>query len=357
MTDKEAQPNEDAAALIGAESAELQFTELSAAPVSEGLSAEVTEAAEAVEASAAIEATEVSAASEASDAVGTADAIETVGTAVWAQESLPGPVLAARRTELRWTLDEAAERLKLTPRQVSALESNDFAALPGMASVRGFVRAYAKALGLDPQPLLDMLSGEPNPALAPMVLRRPLPSNGFPGRRASPPPRRSSWRRKLVIATAFAGVLLAAGHQALRAGWLQLPSTDDLSAQLGLPSFSSLISWSADALPAPAADATSPEAVTTAEVSADAPKPATVAPAAPALQLKFSEDAWVEITTISGQRIVSQLMKAGSDESFEITEPSVLVIGNASAVDARLRGQPLNLRAVARDNVSKLSIK
>ncbi len=111
MTDKEAQPNEDAAALIGAESAELQFTELSAAPVSEGLSAEVTEAAEAVEASAAIEATEVSAASEASDAVGTADAIETVDTAVWAQESLPGPVLAARRTELRWTLDEAAERL------------------------------------------------------------------------------------------------------------------------------------------------------------------------------------------------------------------------------------------------------
>jgi hypothetical protein len=35
--------------------------------------------------------------------------------------TLPGPVLAAKREELRWSLDEAAERLKLTPRQVIAL--------------------------------------------------------------------------------------------------------------------------------------------------------------------------------------------------------------------------------------------
>ncbi len=56
---------------------------------------------------------------------------------------LPGSILAAKREEFRWSLQEAAERLKLTPRQVTALESNDFAALPGMSSVRGFVRSYS----------------------------------------------------------------------------------------------------------------------------------------------------------------------------------------------------------------------
>ena len=50
-------------------------------------------------------------------------------------------------------------------------------------------------------------------------------------------------------------------------------------------------------------------------------------------------------------------MKAGATEQFDMNEPVVLVVRNASGVDATLRGQPLNLRAVARDNVSKLSLK
>ena len=54
---------------------------------------------------------------------------------------------------------------------------------------------------------------------------------------------------------------------------------------------------------------------------------------------------------------MSQLIKGGTTAAFDITEPSVLVVGNAAAVEARLRGQLLNLKAVARDNVSKLSIK
>jgi len=50
-------------------------------------------------------------------------------------------------------------------------------------------------------------------------------------------------------------------------------------------------------------------------------------------------------------------MKAGTTELVEINEPVVLVVGNAAGIDATLRGQSLNLRAVARDNVAKLSLK
>ena len=262
---------------------------------------------------------------------------------------LPGPLLAARREQLRWSLDEAALRLKLTPRQVSALEGDDYASLPGMASVRGFVRSYAKALGLDPQPLLDMLANEPNPAQGPVVLRRPLPSNGFPGRRSAPPPRRSKWRRRLAIAVLLLAVLAGVGYEGHRSQWLVLPSLDDLDlhVEFTLPGLDFL-------------DSSPPEAAAKAPVEEPAKaEPAVVAPAPrmPVLELKLQEDAWVEVTTLEGEKIVSRLMKGGTAESVEINQAVVLVVGNAAAVEARFRGQPLNLKAVARDNVSKLSLK
>lgn len=274
-------------------------------------------------------------------------------TAWMSPNALPGEVFVARREELRWSLEEAATRLKLAPRQVSALEANDFASLPGMASVRGFVRSYAKALGLDPEPLLEMLAREPNPAHGPMVLRRPLPTKGFPGR-PSAPARKSKWRMRAVLAVVFLAAGFAAGVEAYRSQWVQLPPIESLAVDIQLPDLGSMVgSFFGPPGPSEPAPEQAAEAASHAENTPAAQPPAPV----PALQLKLSEDAWVEITTVSGQRIVSQLIKGGSTASFDIPEPSVLVVGNASAVEARLRGQLLNLKAVARDNVSKLSIK
>ena len=42
------------------------------------------------------------------------------------------------------SVHEVAFAIKLSPRQVEALEKDDFAALPGMAFVRGFARNYAR---------------------------------------------------------------------------------------------------------------------------------------------------------------------------------------------------------------------
>ena len=269
---------------------------------------------------------------------------------------LPGEVFAARREELRWSLEEAATRLKLTPRQVSALEANDFASLPGMSSVRGFIRSYAKALGLDPEPLLEMVAREPNPAQGPMVLRRPLPSNGFPGRPSAPPPRKSKWRNRIILAVVLLVAGFAAGFEAYRSQWVQIPPIDQLMAEIPLPDLGLREFFevsSADAEQTESGDTLLAKAVPSMAKPPPAPAPAPV----PALQLKLREDAWVEITTVSGERIVSQLIKGGTTAAFDITEPSVLVVGNAAAVEARLRGQLLNLKAVARDNVSKLSIK
>jgi len=148
----------------------------------------------------------------------------------------------------------------------------------------------------------------------------------------------------------------AAGFEAYRSQWVQIPPIDQLMAEIPLPDLGLREFFevsSADAEQTESGDTLLAKAVPSMAKPPPAPAPAP----APALQLKLREDAWVEITTFSGERIVSQLIKGGTTAAFDITEPSVLVVGNAAAVEARLRGQLLNLKAVARDNVSKLSIK
>lgn len=274
---------------------------------------------------------------------------------------LPGDRLAARRVEMRWSVEEAASKLKLAPRQIAALESNDFASLPGMAIVRGFIRSYAKLLELDPAPLLEMMASEPNPAFDPMVLRRPLPSMGFAGRRyASSMRHRGNAARRMtglaVLVLIFLLVLVFAGRQM---GWLaQLPFLNTGSAEAPTVTEDALISEPVSELAAPATSVAA-NAMTAAPAATVTPAlvPNALIDPSRALEIKLREDAWVEISNQNGVKLISRMMRAGTTEKFEVKEPIVLIIGNATGVDVRLRGQTLNLKAVARDNVSKLNIK
>jgi transcriptional regulator with XRE-family HTH domain len=72
-------------------------------------------------------------------------------------KATPGALLAAQREAMGWTVEQIADQLKLATRQVKALEAGDYAALPNMAVVRGFVRAYAKVVKIDAAPLVAMI--------------------------------------------------------------------------------------------------------------------------------------------------------------------------------------------------------
>lgn len=276
-----------------------------------------------------------------------AESTQTINDRKVLDGALPGQLLAAKRQELRWSLEEAAERLKLTPRQVIALEANDFDALPGMSSVRGFVRSYAKLTGLDPELLLEMMSGEPNPAQGQMLLRRPLPMNGFPGQRSAPPPRNRAGLKKFVASVIVLSALGAVGYEGYRSEWIPISVLEELVPEFTLPSFFNASFIEENQI----------EKISLAVTEKFTPTPAPVISPSQALEIVVTQDAWVEITTFNGTKIVSRLMKSDTTELFEITEPVVLVVGNASGVQAKLRGQVLNLKAVAHDNVSKLSLK
>lgn len=81
-----------------------------------------------------------------------------------------GQRLSAEREARGWSIDYVAGQLNLAQRQIQALEDENYAALPGVASVRGFVRAYAKLLKVEPGSLVSLIASEqivPNQPLEP----------------------------------------------------------------------------------------------------------------------------------------------------------------------------------------------
>ena len=121
-----------------------------------------------------------------------------------------------RERELRAiSLREVAEATKVNLRYLEAIERNQFEQLPGGVFNRGFVRAYAQFIGVDPEAMVnaylleeqsktgtvavardDLLRGDKDRRRAPS----PKPRGGAPGPRPVPPkaadrprPKRVRW--------------------------------------------------------------------------------------------------------------------------------------------------------------------
>jgi cytoskeleton protein RodZ len=72
-----------------------------------------------------------------------------------------GKALCEARERLGMSVHDVAERIKFAPKQVEALEANDFSHLPQATFLRGFVRSYARVLHLDEVALIAALPTEP----------------------------------------------------------------------------------------------------------------------------------------------------------------------------------------------------
>lgn len=67
----------------------------------------------------------------------------------------PGAQLAQVRADLHLTHEDVAAKLHLAPRQIKALEQDDYSSLPGATYVRGYLKSYALLLGISPEPILE----------------------------------------------------------------------------------------------------------------------------------------------------------------------------------------------------------
>ncbi|UVE16791.1 helix-turn-helix domain-containing protein [Pseudomonas sp. LS44] len=67
----------------------------------------------------------------------------------------PGETLRKARENKGWSVTEVATQLNLTVQRLTQLEGGEFDKLPGHTFARGYLRAYAKVLGLDQAAIVE----------------------------------------------------------------------------------------------------------------------------------------------------------------------------------------------------------
>jgi len=135
--------------------------------------------------------------------------------------SLPGAELAAAREAMGLSVEQVAEQLKLAPRQVAAIEQGNFDALPNRAVARGFVRAYAKAVRLDPAPLVALVEVEGAAGHADATVRPTKVTASFQESRFPSLNERNNGKPLGAIVAGVAVLALAGGAAAWKMGLLE----------------------------------------------------------------------------------------------------------------------------------------
>jgi cytoskeleton protein RodZ len=279
----------------------------------------------------------------------------------------PGARLRAARESAGLSLDQVAQQLKLAPRQVRALEDEDFARLPGRTFARGFVRNYARLLNLDGKDLLALL---PDATRAPALEVPALQSTGT--MMAELPTTGNAKRNftRWVIPIVLVGCIVAAAVYEWYRGGLA-PQSDAIRLTHPAPGMAAPVGTSSQELPNPLASENAasetaapppqrePGAETAAAAAAvrvpEASAPATAIPAS-LLQLSYRGPSWTDIRDRDGQVLISRLVAAGSEQSFRGNPPFDIVIGNARGVVLVYRGKPVDLARYTRQNVARLRL-
>src|SRR5262245_7242281 len=77
-----------------------------------------------------------------------------------------GGELRRARIARKQSIEDIARATKITPTQVGAIEREDFARLPGGLFTRGFLRAYAREVGVDAEEIVARYREEVEPQAA-----------------------------------------------------------------------------------------------------------------------------------------------------------------------------------------------
>jgi cytoskeleton protein RodZ len=258
-----------------------------------------------------------------------------------------GEALKAERERRALTREYVAARLHLPLRQFDALEALQLDAFPPGPYLRGFVRNYAKEVGLDPAPLLADLEKRVQPAPAPLAMDS----------KAQPPATlvidRGRWPGQVVIW----GGALALGVFAL----IGLLVSRTPPQQIAPPAAVTIVETPAAAPPPNAeAAASAPASAVAAETSAVVPSAPVVEvapPPPPDLRIVIgSRPSWVEVVQADGSVVVSGLQPAGAELELSGTRPLKLVIGNATGVTVEAQGQAVALAPHLQSDVVRLTI-
>ena len=329
----------------------------------------------------------------------------------------PGHLLREAREERGYSQKEVARDLHLTSKVIDALEESNFDIIPSSLFARGYIRSYARHLGLDGQALVaefDAVYGVPNQNKKPMPGVHQLGQQSKPG---------DTWV-KLISIIFVSGLVVASvlwwqhqngGSMLQRLNNVTLSNTvtepvveslgeDDNSSDMGLLAANPIEvgttvsevsddQTAATEAPAQALDvaeivavkpvvtalteavSVSPEmsdvsdssalnpetiavpAVAQTEESTGAADVAALGPNEALLMMAFDKDCWVEIKDGNGKMILSDLYASGSTIEQVVTAPIEILLGRSSGVtQMTFNDEVIDLKPHTRKDIARLTL-
>lgn len=323
----------------------------------------------------------------------------------------PGETLRAARESKNLTLSVVARQLNLSERSLVQIEAGDYSQLPGHTFARGYVRAYAKLLGLDQNRLVQQFDQHTGTDATGSKVN----SLGYidqPVRLSRSMVRFFTFVLSLVIgvgaflwwqdrsarteaaptATALERIEVEAADGTTEIHLLDRAdeAADQATSESldAAPSTAANIDTTADAdtdtapvdTPA-AADTPAEPAATPDETKAEASQPdlapppepsppaAAAAPAAEAeadaqavapdegrLTLTYTADCWTRVTGADGKVLYSGLAKAGTSRTLTGKTPLDVHLGFASGVQVQFNGEAVSLSGKTRGATARLKL-
>ena len=318
-------------------------------------------------------------------------------------ESAPPPnlgqVLAAERERQSLSRADVAQRLHMSAYQIEAIETGDYTRLPRGTFLRGFVRNYAKVLGLPGDealrllvesgagvgrpgivvptqnirfdPLADRLS---NPYVKAAVIAVVALAIGFAAMywwlfvRTAPP----AAARKPAAELASAAAAPASAPASVMAATAP-PPQPEVRADAAKAEAMRAETAKAEAAKAEAsraemaraetarADAVKAEAARLARAAAKAEAPKAERPRvitdASVLKFRFKGESWVEIRDAKGRILLSRLNAPGSEAEVAGKPPFNVVVGNAPEVQLFYNDQEFDLEPHTRVAVARFTVE
>ena len=286
-----------------------------------------------------------------------------------AEAQHPGVLLGQARKALGVARADIAANLHLEEEVVAALEAGRDEDLPAVAYVRGYVRGYARLVGLDPEQLVQRLDSAP---AAPYRATRPVlrHSAALPS---------FAERAQRHVGLLLGGIVLAVLLVAGGALWFVQGILDwPFAAASPEPAAKapavvaaqpppapqgpdpSVAERAAIHLPAPAdeAPATPPASPTQATLATDTAisAPPAIAPAVGALAFRFDDESWLEVRDAAGELIHANLGRAGETLALTGKPPFSILLGNAAGVELRYDGNSVALLPHTQQNVARLVV-
>jgi len=271
-----------------------------------------------------------------------------------------GATLKQHREARKLAVRDVAAQMRLDPRVIESLETDNFDALPAALYIRGYLRGYAKILNLEPEALVAAFDGT-TPTQPPEITRE-----------LKHPVQRTSNDRPVKAVTYLVTLTLVL----LVAAWWQssfvVPEREPAAEPEPAPPPPPGLSYPITIVRHPdgpffRAPIGEPEPETAAiATAAAAPDPA--ADSAPAgiitdvaggpdrVRVRFSEDSWIEVFDAAGNELHMGLARAGEIVDVGGQAPFSVLLGYAPGATLEFNGRPFDPSRYSRSGVARFQL-